>query len=209
MSFQATRVQQGDSIDYTPGSAVAAGAVVATGTGTAIAPSAIAANTLGSLQKTGVFDVVKATGAIAIDQPVFWNAAGDPVGGTAGSGAATTTAKGMKFLGIAVAAAASGDATVRVRKVDGLAIRYGQHTTVAASDTVVTGLAVVVSVVACYDTDPADANFLVSASIGDQAGSPAAGSVLIKTWQNTSGTDPTPTAAGSFSKKVNWIAVGY
>lgn len=84
----------------------------------------------------------------------------------------------------------------------------GQHTTASASDTVVTGLSVVLGVVATYDTDPADANNYVSASIGDQAGSPAAGSILIKQWQNTSGNDPTPAAGASFSKKVNWFAWG-
>lgn len=90
----------------------------------------------------------------------------------------------------------------------GRRVAFGVHTTVAAADTVVTGLTTVVSVVACYGTDPADANCYVSATIGDQAGSPAAGSVIIKTWQNTGGTDPTPAAAGSFSKLVNWIAIG-
>lgn len=84
----------------------------------------------------------------------------------------------------------------------------GQATTATATDTVVTGLATVTSCMASYDTDPADANFLVSCTIGDQAGSPAAGSVIIKQWQNTSGSDPTPAAGASFSKKVNWIAFG-
>ena len=50
---------------------------------------------------------------------------------------------------------------------------------------------------------------MVTASIGDQAVAPASGSILIKTWQNTGGTDPTPAAASTFAKKVNWIAVGY
>lgn len=96
--------------------------------------------------------------------------------------------------------------------VEGVAAGYkiarGRHTTVAASDTVVTGLATVVSVVAVLDSDPGDNPMLVSASIGDQAGTPAAGSILIKTWQNTTGTDPTPVAATTFSKVVNWIAIG-
>lgn len=87
-------------------------------------------------------------------------------------------------------------------------VASGQHTTVAASDTVVTGLAAVVAVVAVLDSDPGDDPMLVSASIGDQAGTPAAGSILIKTWKNTGGTDPTPAAASTFSKKVNWIAIG-
>lgn len=89
----------------------------------------------------------------------------------------------------------------------GYKIARGQHTTVAASDTVVTGLTTVVAAVASLDSDPGDDPFLVSCSIGDQAGTPAAGSILIKTWKHD-GTDPTPTAAGTFSKKVNWIAIG-
>lgn len=87
-------------------------------------------------------------------------------------------------------------------------IARGQTTTASASDTVVTGLATVVAVVASYDTDPADANDFVSASIGDQAGAPAAGSILIKTWKTADGADVTPVAATAFSKKVNWIAIG-
>lgn len=89
----------------------------------------------------------------------------------------------------------------------GYKIARGQYTTVAAADTVVTGLATVVSVVASFETDPADANFLVSAQLGDQAGTPAAGSIIIKTWKHD-GTDPTPAAATAFSKVVNWIAIG-
>lgn len=90
----------------------------------------------------------------------------------------------------------------------GYKLARGQSTTVAASDTIASGLATVVAVVCSYDTDVADANSWVTCSIGDQAGTPVAGSFLLKTWQNTSGNDPTPAAAGSFSKKVNWIAVG-
>lgn len=95
-------------------------------------------------------------------------------------------------------------------KQGGTALKFawGQHTTVAASDTIVTGLTTVVAVVACLDSDPVDNPFMVTASRGDQAGTPAAGSILIKSWQNTSGSDPTPAAAGVFSKKVNWIAIG-
>jgi hypothetical protein len=90
----------------------------------------------------------------------------------------------------------------------GYKIARGQQLTVAASDTVVTGLATVVAVVASLDSDPADDPFMCTASIGDQAGTPAAGSIFIKTWKNTGGTDPTPLAASTFSKKVNWIAIG-
>lgn len=83
----------------------------------------------------------------------------------------------------------------------------GQHTTVAASDTVVTGLATVVAVVAQLDDDPVDGAMHVTASIGDQLGTPAAGSILIKTWKSTDA-DATLIAATTFTKKVNWIAIG-
>ncbi len=45
-----------------------------------------------------------------------------------------------------------------------------------------------------------------SASIGDQAGAPAAGSILLKTWKPTATGDATPIAATTFGKKVNWWA---
>jgi len=90
----------------------------------------------------------------------------------------------------------------------GYKLARGQATTASASDTIASGLTTVVAVVCSYETDVADANSWVTCAIGDQAGTPAAGSFLLKTWQNTSGTDPTPAAAGSFSKKVNWIAIG-
>jgi hypothetical protein len=95
--------------------------------------------------------------------------------------------------------------------VQGVAAEYkvarGQHTTVDENDTVVTGLATVVSVVAQLDDDPVDGCMHVTSSIGDQAGAPAAGSVLIKTWKSTDG-DATLVPATTFSKKVNWIAIG-
>lgn len=98
------------------------------------------------------------------------------------------------------------------RPVNGVGAGYkiarGQTTTATASDTVATGLTTVVSVVASFEDDPGDDPMLVSAKVGDQAGAPVAGSIIIKTWKNTGGTDPTPLAATTFAKKVNWIAVG-
>jgi hypothetical protein len=58
------------------------------------------------------------------------------------------------------------------------------------------------------EDDPTDGFFMVSAQIGNQAGAPAAGSIIIKSWQNTTGTDPTPAPAAAGGKKVNWIAIG-
>lgn len=90
----------------------------------------------------------------------------------------------------------------------GYKLARGQHTTVTASDTVVTGLATVVAVVAVLDSDPTVDPLFVTASIGDQSGAPAAGSIYIKSWKPTGVDDATPIAATTFTKKVNWIAVG-
>jgi hypothetical protein len=85
------------------------------------------------------------------------------------------------------------------------AIARGQATTASASDTVATGLTTVVSAVAQLDDAPIVACEVATASIGDQAGAPAAGSILIQTWKTLGGT---PVAATTFSKLVNWIAIG-
>ena len=90
----------------------------------------------------------------------------------------------------------------------GYKVARGVHSTVAASDTVVTGLATVVAVVATLESDPVLDPLFVTASIGDQAGAPAAGSVYIKTWKATAANDVTPVAATTFTKSVNWIAIG-
>lgn len=90
----------------------------------------------------------------------------------------------------------------------GKKIAAGQKTTESASDTVVTGLASVSAAVAVLDSDPVLTCQYATASIGDQAGTPAAGSILIKTWMPTAANDATPTAATTFTKKVNWIAFG-
>lgn len=89
-----------------------------------------------------------------------------------------------------------------------LKIASGQHTTGAASDTVVTGLKKVIATVAQLDSDPVDGAMHVTSSIGNQAGAPGAGSILIKTWLSTDG-DATLAVATSFSLKVNWVAIGY
>jgi predicted RecA/RadA family phage recombinase len=115
--MQATFIQAGDSIDYTPVSAVAAGQVVVVGSHIGIARTPIAAGALGSLAVRGLFDVAKVTGAITIGSALYWDADGDPVGGTAGTGALTTTSAGNTFAGFAAAAAAESAATVRLNLV--------------------------------------------------------------------------------------------
>ena len=111
----ATFIHDGNAIDYTPGSAVAAGDVVVQNNLVGIAKQPIAADALGALAIEGVFDMAKAAVEIEAGKPVYWDADGDPVGGTAGSGAATTTEDGNVQAGFAVATAADTDGTVRVK----------------------------------------------------------------------------------------------
>jgi predicted RecA/RadA family phage recombinase len=106
--------QEGDAIDYTPVAAVTAGDVIVTGNTVGIATNDIAANVQGSLTISGVFKVPKATGAIAKDAKVFWDADGSPNVGTASSGAATGTGMGNTRMGTAIAAAGSSDTYVNV-----------------------------------------------------------------------------------------------
>ncbi len=86
---------------------------------------------------------------------------------------------------------------------------HGTHTTVAGVDTLVTGLGSIVACVVTPNDDPIDAAMFVTCDIGDQAGSPAAGSVLINSWMITSNADVSLKIATTFSKDVNWIAFGY
>jgi hypothetical protein len=79
-----------------------------------------------------------------------------------------------------------------------------QHVTVTASDVVKTGLQRVTAAMVTLASDPTDDPLHVSVVIPGSGGD-----LTIKTWKNTSGTDPTPIAATTFGKAVSWIACGY
>lgn len=111
---QATFVQVGNQIDYTPDADVAAGAVVVNGPLVGVAERAISASVLGALTLRGLFDVCKAAVAINAGDEIYWDADGNPVGGVAGSGAATNVSTGNTFMGFAPYAEADTDETVRV-----------------------------------------------------------------------------------------------
>jgi predicted RecA/RadA family phage recombinase len=98
-------------VDHTPGTAVAAGAVVVVDRSPRIAHRDIAANTLGALAaKDGIYNFV-ADGAIANGRKVFWNAAASKV---------TLTATGNLVIGIAVTASgADGDTIYVLHEPDG------------------------------------------------------------------------------------------
>lgn len=101
----ASYVQDGDLIDYTPSSAVAAGDVVVLNDLVTVAPRPIAANALGAVAVEGVFSLPKASGAIGQGAIVYWDA-------TAGN--ITTTSSGNKRAGKAAAAEVSAATTVKV-----------------------------------------------------------------------------------------------
>ena len=90
----------------------------------------------------------------------------------------------------------------------GYKIARGTVTPTTASHTVVTGLATVVAVVASLKGAPTLTHMFNAADIGDQAGTPAAGSVLIKSYKPTGAADVTPLAATTPWSAVDWVAIG-
>lgn len=99
--------------------------------------------------------------------------------------------------GAAVAGVASGYKVAR-----GVVAVTSAHSGV---ETVVTGLATVVACGATMADDPTTTCESVTAAIGDQAGSPAAGSIYVKGWKTLGGT---PVASTTASVNVNWFAIG-
>lgn len=97
-----------DHIDYTPSGAVAVGDVVQVGDLFCVADRPIAAGKLGALCKEGGFILPKAAGAISQGTTVYWDATAGNIVTSAGQGGVN------KRAGVAIEAAANGDATVKV-----------------------------------------------------------------------------------------------
>ena len=131
-TYQSRFIQVGESIDYTPGADKAAGAVVVLGSMIGVAKTPIKSGVLGALAVRGIFDVVKANEEQAIGAALYWDADGDPYGGTAGSGCATTTADSNPFIGFAMATASATDETVRVLWSGPLALTNTVHNALTA-----------------------------------------------------------------------------
>ena len=110
-------IQPGNTIDWVvTGAAVVSGQTIVIGTsivGVAVTDGAVGDTIAVTVE--GVFEVAKATAAIGLGVAVYWDADGDPVGGTAGSGAATATDTANTLMGKAIEAAAGGTATVKVK----------------------------------------------------------------------------------------------
>lgn len=102
--MKARYIQRGESIDYIPQTDTEAGAVVFLGKLAGITKLDIPAGELGAVATVGVFNVVKASGAIAQGAAIYWDA---------DAGKATTTPN-AKYLGVAIEAAASDAEAVKV-----------------------------------------------------------------------------------------------
>ncbi len=98
MNEEAKNYQLGDVVDYTPTAARAAGQVVQVAGMAGFCATAIAANVKGAAQvgNVGKFRAAAVTGIAG--QRIGWDEDGDPYGGTAGTGAATTNLVDADFL---------------------------------------------------------------------------------------------------------------
>lgn len=97
-------IQEGKSLNYTPsGADVASGDFLVIGAIGAVAKTDIADGKTGAVHICGVFSVAKASGAVTQGAKLYWNSTNSNL---------TTTASGNTIVGVAAAAAASGDATV-------------------------------------------------------------------------------------------------
>lgn len=197
-----TYVEDGETVVVTAPEAVDSGEFIKVGELYGVAPAAADNGASVVLKRRGVFTLPKTTSQVWTQgQKVFWNASTKKF---------TNDPAQTPIAAIVFADAGSSDTTAKIL-IGGpdMKMAFGLSTTVAASDTIVTGLSKLLGVVAGLNDAPTDAISWVNADIGDQAGTPAAGSFLLKSWKNTSGSDPTPLAATAFGVKVPWIAFGY
>jgi predicted RecA/RadA family phage recombinase len=96
--MSATFIHDGNAIDYTPASDVAAGAVVVQSDLVGIAKRAIPVNTLGALHVTGVFDLPKTVGDdIDAGITLYWDETNQVVSKTDGSGTHKAIGKTVQY----------------------------------------------------------------------------------------------------------------
>src|SRR5574344_1120 len=110
--MKARYIQRGESIDYTPAEAVAAGDIVKLGNLVGVAKLDIKPGELGALALVGVYEIATSGTAIEAGPLVFV----DPATGKTGA----ESAPGAVKFGHAVAAAGTTDTLVNVRLEQGL-----------------------------------------------------------------------------------------
>lgn len=107
--------QEGNYLDYTPGTVKVAGEIVQIGILAAMCSTAIAAGAKGAAQVRGLIKVVAAAVTGSVGDLIGWDEDGDPYGGTAGTGAATTILANADFiLGTLETALTATDGVARV-----------------------------------------------------------------------------------------------
>ena len=99
------KIQQGSVIPYTNSgeSTISAGTIVDCTSFVGVAVADIPAGATGAIDTSGVFDLPKGSGAITLGAALYQGDSGK------------VAASGTKYVGCAVAAAQSGDTTVRVK----------------------------------------------------------------------------------------------
>jgi len=98
-------VQEGKTLNYTAGADITSGQFVLVGTIGGVAKTDIANGKTGAVHVCGVFSIPKATGAVTQGAKLYWDESESEV---------TTTATDNTLIGVAAAAAASGDSNVHV-----------------------------------------------------------------------------------------------
>jgi len=110
-------LQEGESIDHTPASAVAAGSLIQlAGKGVAFSPRRIAASALGAVAVTGVLRCPATATVGNVGENVWWDNNGTPAvtGGTTDGAATTNAAAGDFWIGTLVKALAATDGVADV-----------------------------------------------------------------------------------------------
>lgn len=108
--------QSGFMSYYNSGSAKAYGDVVLVGQTVGVVDDSggIAAGGYGRLRVSGIIQFCADTTVWAAGDSIYWNATGNPQGGVAGTGCATSTSSGATLIGPAEYAKATGDVSGRV-----------------------------------------------------------------------------------------------
>jgi len=120
-------VNEGDTLDYLASADKLAGEAVVIGGDVFPVARAIdySENPLGALHTGKMWDIPQAAEVIAAGTKVYWDADGNPYGGTAGSGCATATSSSNTLIGVAApvqpngtTASAATDSYIRVARYE-------------------------------------------------------------------------------------------
>lgn len=95
-----------------------------------------------------------------------------------------------------------------VKALHGKSIASGSFTPLADAETIVTGLSLVDCAIASIAGIPIATHSVSIADKGDQAGAPAAGSIIIRTRKTTDTTLTLPIASSGTELVTDWIAIG-